>query len=1583
MLDILPLASLQLYERHVERLVKLYPTAWHLVVLSDEKARGGKWARVRLRISTDIAAGKAAPELWDAKRPWVAALHQLVGDTAFWEDQVRSPANAWVAAGGRGAPRAAEEVFTASQASGESTDPTGHKKTTKEKRAAKKRKVQAEKDELKNLRAITGGKGKQEGKGTDKAASLKSKDQDLLIEPGPPQPGVPAAIVSQAGLEVTIESYDLCKGDDLTDPALVREILRKAEAGKYHGPVRSRQHIYGLPSNTRAQQDEADRGTLLEVTTVRILEAVERNQAKDSAGTPRTVSIENPPETNHPFAGSAYYLPEIVKWTVGPGIEFADFNNCVYADPAREGQPYKKPQRFVGKLRGLSSLTATCTCGKGAYHPKVVGEAAAKDSAGCPIGLCHAYAKLVVKQWTAGAQPPRKRPAEQHSEHTEVIEEAHWTGGPGRFGSLRLQDTKKARSTSCSTSLWRKYRAQWQQVSATARNYIEEWMEAHFGVCSKPANVQLKSLLHYDSPVNVALLEAWSRQATDPDQAVLAWLREGAPLGANVPTPSVGIFPSKEEDPEAWEEAKAETQAWEARQNYGSFTENPGDSEEEMKRLMDLGYVKKITEEQARNYFSAPVISKLGLLVKTKTDGTVKRRVIVDAPRSGANRKARCPERIVLPRPQDVYAMGADLKAQEPQLLEWYRAKRLPTRERGSELVAADLTDAFTHFPVHPAEHEQCLSPAGDGKNCYVFVAMFFGHKCAPLIMCRLSALLTRLLQGMFWQAELQLATYLDDPLTALVGSRERRVRNLSLVLLTLGALGIRLACTKGREVPQKLRDELLEKLDKWASGGMIPVSQLRTFAGKLTWAAGIYRRARWAVSIVYGAIAAHENEIREGTEATRRAARPDSRPKDFLIPVKRFELARAWLATLFKERRPVHPILVEAAGITHDRAYEYPVEQDDAALLGFLYKSHKSQSFQEALAVFLALREWGQLMASIKIGVAIRSDSTVALAILEKSASTSPALNYLAAEMALLLEKLQIGDLELSHVQGKMNVLADWLSRLAYGADNEELNENRRTKQIKNAFKEDRRSNQIKNVLEDDRKQARARGHSEEAQIPDTTRQLVHAPGPLRQLHAWVAGGACRRRQASSTTPTSLHMGAGRRGRDDQERGGNSSTRGPHLGTGCGIWAHLGPTDHPTVTTHGKNGGHRRQPDFADLALRRLGDDRKHKATLGRSPAMFTGPLPQQKTREKASRSLPKVAAETCLLPATNNGAKFNTLNVARDKEVRADAVDELKAKFYADSNKAFPLTPQLVLEFGLSLQAAGYKSGEQYLGVLKLAHVERDHPAEDFPLHAVIHDLVPNESMLTYCLALAFMLRRCELEQMKWSDLVWNLVWNDSQVTLLIKKSKTDQAAKGVKRTLGCTCRSSPATCPVELVKKLAAEVDKALPGFRDNHSWVACSTEGNKVVKEKLVAAWSRAAGRTLRGHSPRRSGTMFYVRAGLTIAEVTYLGRWHSNLVFQYGEEAWEGRPMNKADELEKPMPQTDKEHVRHEVAEEQPHHDEGDRTKAVFVEDLQSVKPRWVRTSGRSKVVHLLAATPEIRRRLGKPRDKSRGKPDGV
>jgi hypothetical protein len=185
MLDILPLASLQLYERHVEKLVKLYPTAWHLVVLADEKARGEKWARMRLKISADLSAGRAPPERWDPSRPWVASLHLLVGDASFWDEQVRAPANAWVAMGGRGAPRNPEEKFATSlslNAAGDGGDPhsTTPRRSTKERRTAKKQKIQADREELKRLRAssaATGSKGGPGAKGSGKDGGLKTKDQ--------------------------------------------------------------------------------------------------------------------------------------------------------------------------------------------------------------------------------------------------------------------------------------------------------------------------------------------------------------------------------------------------------------------------------------------------------------------------------------------------------------------------------------------------------------------------------------------------------------------------------------------------------------------------------------------------------------------------------------------------------------------------------------------------------------------------------------------------------------------------------------------------------------------------------------------------------------------------------------------------------------------------------------------------------------------------------------------------------------------------------------------------------------------------------------------------------------------------------------------------------------------------------------------------------------------------------------------------------------------------------------------------------------------------------------------------------------
>ena len=188
---------------------------------------------------------------------------------------------------------------------------------------------------------------------------------------------------------------------------------------------------------------------------------------------------------------------------------------------------------------------------------------------------------------------------------------------------------------------------------------------------------------------------------------------------------------------------------------------------------------------------------------------------------------------------------------------------------------------------------------------------------------------------------------------------------------------------------------------------------------------------------MIYGAIAGHEADLKAGDEE--RTKRADTRRKDDLVPVKRFDLARHWLAELFKakklatqralwETEPTLMILTDASpqgcgansAWTSVHAYEYEVSQDDADLAGFELGSHRSQSYLETLAIFVALKCWGAHLATIPVGLAVRSDSMVALAVLDKASSSSPALNMLAAEISLRLEKLKVGEVSLSHIPGR-----------------------------------------------------------------------------------------------------------------------------------------------------------------------------------------------------------------------------------------------------------------------------------------------------------------------------------------------------------------------------------------------------------------------------------------------------------------------------------------------------------------------------------------------------------------------------------
>ena len=132
--------------------------------------------------------------------------------------------------------------------------------------------------------------------------------------------------------------------------------------------------------------------------------------------------------------------------------------------------------------------------------------------------------------------------------------------------------------------------------------------------------------------------------------------------------------------------------------------------------------------------------------------------------------------------------------------------------------------------------------------------------------------------------------------------------------------------------IPDKLRDELLQALRSWSTKGLVPVSELRSIAGKATWAAGIYPRARFAVSMLYKALSDRQQDVKSGAEKARREARRDDRPKDYLPP-------SVMIITDASPQGLGGLLLVRATTKepwTPVQAFEYAIGANNADLLGF-----------------------------------------------------------------------------------------------------------------------------------------------------------------------------------------------------------------------------------------------------------------------------------------------------------------------------------------------------------------------------------------------------------------------------------------------------------------------------------------------------------------------------------------------------------------------------------------------------------------------------------------------------------------------
>ena len=676
-----------------------------------------------------------------------------------------------------------------------------------------------------------------------------------------------------------------------------------------------------------------------------------------------------------------------------------------------------------------------------------------------------------------------------------------WRGGMGKHESLRNSQAKQAdprqqcylggmrhparviRTMGNAQSLGVKVRAAWEffvdkypEVVEVAEKYgtedcqldkeiVEGWNEVLKEIVNAPENDQviLTENKIYKSALDADLLEGWIRASADPDVVIPTWVREGVPLGIEKRIPCTGIFPpSDEAGPALASEDAVSSIIRGDLLNYMSVEDNKGAAIEELKRYQENKYLYTLSAEEAEKSFPRRTVSKLGLILKQREDGSTKKRIIVDMRRSQGNLKAHLPERLILPRPMDVISMTRDVFDKEGP-------RKTSNQEMwGSEYVLIDVTDAFMSFGIHKEERGHCISPfpkmTSSDPDLVCFTALLFGGKTAPLLYSRLASLVSRILQAITMPEVGIHQTYLDDSLWFFQGPLAQRNKAISLVIHTMSALGLKVSFAKGHRssciqwigitfklvnnekivmgLPEQFLADTIEMLKSWEKRGYVPVRELRSMAGRMSGVAGVLPRSRWTVAVLYAVL---KDEDRPGREKG---------GKHGLFPVKRMEQTRVWLQTYLEKAAAVpmrvfhlKPSKVAEVSLTTDAspealggylvingaliaAFASRVTDKDAQTLGFEKGSSASQGTVEALAIVVALKLWRAKIPQGLLEIRIQSDSIVALALSERLAASSPGLNFLGAELGVIMEDMLVEQLKTCHVPGPANTVADYLSR-------------------------------------------------------------------------------------------------------------------------------------------------------------------------------------------------------------------------------------------------------------------------------------------------------------------------------------------------------------------------------------------------------------------------------------------------------------------------------------------------------------------------------------------------------------------------
>ncbi|CAE7835831.1 unnamed protein product [Symbiodinium sp. CCMP2592] len=408
-------------------------------------------------------------------------------------------------------------------------------------------------------------------------------------------------------------------------------------------PLRTPEHLAGIPGLSSSEQERVDASrTLME-------RAVELLHATYKAG--GHFSLENP-------ANSMLWLEEAVRIL----LQKANADVLVVAACAY-GWDISKRWAFATSFRDMQRLAKDCSHAEGSHRPVAgvrdeSGGYASQQTSEFPAKLAEAYVSAALPLFSTCENPldvqlsqlyqliPAKGRFDMpfaHQDGAGIYSVPDWSFPPNgtvdRLQQVRHALTQKLFELKAPIRLREHVQAKSDSPLFSEgeiesfRAIFSEFLVATTG---RPVDWSVQPF----QPYTLNALQQLSEALEDPDDTLFACLQSGAPTGYFKDIPRSGVFVPAPEVSTSEEQPLLECQ-----ENWKGARENPETLESLIQEELDNGYLEEVTLEEARSRWPEVAVGKLNVVIVPDKNP----RLTVDETISGVNPACHIPERYNLP----------------------------------------------------------------------------------------------------------------------------------------------------------------------------------------------------------------------------------------------------------------------------------------------------------------------------------------------------------------------------------------------------------------------------------------------------------------------------------------------------------------------------------------------------------------------------------------------------------------------------------------------------------------------------------------------------------------------------------------------------------------------------------------------------------------------------------------------------------------------------------------------------------------------------------------------------------------------